>query len=214
VQCNGKKLACVGDICLKENGESCTADQHCVSSFCPASKKCRDRPVDTQPGDPCLAPASACTDGLVCKNGRCLIPNGEICSGNKFCKSGICLNRKCRDRIDCHSGVCPSGRMCIGGHCVLRKCTGRNRCPTGYSCQNRGCRKRSSNDSCLKASSCRRHEENCINGRCQVADWCQSNADCKGFYQCKSGLCRPRPMFLRRETLRELFRKKGRPFSP
>ncbi len=186
-----EKLDCVGDACLKVNGESCRHPQECASAFCSQSRRCADK---FEVGAPCGTTAQ-CQSGLVCHNRKCLLANGASCQAADQCVSGYCMSRVCSEKPACvPHGLCPMHHDCIRNVCVARsKCGPRDICKRGYSCAGGYCRPITIAPvpkKCKKSSECK-ISENCISSKCIRSISCKNNAGCPLNWRCDKQVCRP-----------------------
>lgn len=118
-QCvTGESCVQVSDqrLCLRQTGQACRNPFDCVSRTCGADGTC-------QPGrETCLANAD-CLNPASCVQGRCLLPNGQACTGNLECRSGNCSQGKCASvPIVCGPDrpPCPWNMVCKDNVCTSR----------------------------------------------------------------------------------------------
>ena len=169
-------LECKQEICLKENGETCSTNDECaetcINSSC-ASLSNSSGPCDSGNGgddDDCSA-GLFCNDG-VCETSPSCNQNSE-CSGDNTCIGGYCRSRASTGGT-CDVGDdadCVSGNLCANGVCLLQN---------GQTC--------TSNSSCANV---------CINGACSsksdtggLCDTDDLGADCLEGHMCSGSKCR------------------------
>jgi hypothetical protein len=168
---NGQ-MYCAGAKCVYPHGDSCTANNQCISEDC-STFVCTTSAVNTycDTSSDCAAPGK-------CMRHECRYPSGATCTVSAECASNNCAGGTtcacsgvapgaaggCATNADCCAG---SGAICSFGVCSL---------PTGSTCL--------TNQKCVVGT--------CAGGVCPKAtyasgpDSCLSNSDCQTGYTCET----------------------------
>ena len=146
-------------VCLVDSDCAALATTPCVQALCePQSKRCV---------------AVAKPDFAVCDD-------GELCSAESLCSSGVCKTTKpanCDDANPCTLDVCVTDQGCKHGPKASGACSDDNPCTLGDHCE---------------AGACVAQSNACV---------CATDQDCKGFatdlcvgaLQCSQGVCAVNP---------------------
>ena len=188
--------------CKKSDGETCTGDDQCSSGICD-NGTCE--PANTC-GNGVVEGTEACDDGNTSGgdgcSAACLKENGETCTGDTQCESGICDNGTCEPANTCGNGVVETGETCDDGNttagdgceatCKLsdgEQCTGDEQCDSeichGGTCQ--------PNNQC--GNSVVESGEACDDGNTSGGDGCSATClkedgeTCTDDPECQSGIC-------------------------
>ena len=197
--------------CELENGQPCTNNNQCASNVC-----------DTVGSNTC-EPANSCGNGVlegseICDDGNtsngdgcssaCLLENGQSCSNNNECASGVCDtlgSNTCEPADVCGNGTLDSGEACDDGGtangdgcnatCELENgepCTNNSQCASN-ACDTLG------SNTCEPANTCGNGTvesgEACDDGGTQNGDGCNSSCElengepCTNNSQCASNVC-------------------------
>ena len=213
---NGKCVDKPAPTPKKANGESCSAHDECVSSYCGFDRTCANAPAcsDSMP----------CSNGdQYCDNGVCIdrIANGKPCNSSIVCKSGfcnaqktcetkpecddanpcadktkICKNEKCVDKPECDDAnpCADKTKICKNEKCVDKpECDDANPCADETKvCQNGKCIDKDKVEECVSDSECG-NGKMCDNKQCVDADSCSITRTCKDKKVCQNGKCIDKP---------------------
>lgn len=200
--------------CRRENGEPCMRDQQCASgvcddsqlpSFCEPANVCGNGRLDD--GEACDDGGTAAGDGC---SASCLLENGEVCSGDSVCASGVCDFTETPDVCE-SAGACGNGRLDDGEVCddgntdaddgCSASCLLENGevCEEPAECASGICDSNEAPALCEPANSCgngvSEGEEGCDDGNAEPGDGCNSfcfvenGFDCFEDAQCQSAVC-------------------------
>ncbi|MDQ3335644.1 MAG: OmpA family protein [Myxococcota bacterium] len=102
--------------CKKSDGQTCTGDEQCESGIC-NNNVCQP---DNVCGNGEIEGTEACDDGNQipndgCEN-NCKKSDGQTCTGNDQCESGICNNNVCQPNNQCGNGVREGSEVCDDGN--------------------------------------------------------------------------------------------------
>jgi hypothetical protein len=209
--------------CVLPNGSACTSDPQCRTGSCADKVCCTPGNITEECGgdcpqrcnvlDQCSVDAD-CASGLCVLRGmnkECVLPNGNACTGNPQCATGVCADDvccspgnfleecggdcpqrcevldECNVNADCASGLCVSRGM--EKECVLpngNACTSDPQCRTGFCIADTCCSPSDLTAECGGDCSTR-----CANGeRCNVGEDCATRfcqgGDC-GFAPVEAG---------------------------
>jgi uncharacterized repeat protein (TIGR01451 family)/MYXO-CTERM domain-containing protein len=200
--------ACEAD-CKLPDGSTCTGNGQCHSGVCdPTSNTCE--PVDTC-GNGKIEAGEVCDDGNVLSGDTCeadcKLPNGEMCTNDNECSSGLCVNGTCQPQNSCGNGQieAANGEACDDANavpndgceddCTLsdgEDCTDDDQCHSG-TCDENGSGTCEPGDACgngtLDAN------EGCDDGNTTSSDGCdaachiEDGFPCTDDMQCQSGEC-------------------------
>ena len=149
---NGKCVDKPAPTPKKANGESCSAHDECVSSYCGFDRTCANAP--------------ACSDSMPCSN------------GDQYCDNGVCIDkiangRPCNSSIVCKSGFCNAQKTCE----TKPECDDANPCADETKvCQNGKCIDKP-HTTCDSKTPCTATGETCVAGKC-VACQCGNGEIC------------------------------------
>lgn len=184
---------------LLNNGDDCTNDDECSSSFCDSDGFCsafyEEESIDGDIGALCTY-SEECVSG-VCYEGQCqsvgfLIPNDGACQDGDQCESGICS-----------AGLCAAESMAQASSVAVQEsssslpppvlpngssCTAHSQCGSGY-CGDGFCAEMPMQNTCFQTSDCSAGLQ-CIGGQCvNPATLGATGAACTQHDQCQSQLC-------------------------
>lgn len=125
-ECPGADVCNGAGECKKPTGETCSADNECLTGECEdgyccntnCSGDCKRCDLPSTIGScenvPTNQTSGACSGASACNGaGSCKKINGESCNGNSDCVSGFCPNEGGSQKVCCNSGCGGTCQSCL-----------------------------------------------------------------------------------------------------